>query len=223
MSTKPKYAITLEDRQNAQRLRKIWDKNKTELGLTQVKAAKILGITQPALNQYLNTIMPLNTNIIFKFAALLKVHPIDIAPSMKNVTPLFALVNVHTAKRMIPILGSTSGRQTVHKKELSLDSALSTIPTLAGFIVDDNQYRDSLGYPKGAVLLVDLLDAEPAPERLFLLQIENIPGALVVRIDKVFKETLHISDFSMTLEETIIPRSAILNMYHLHSVNLAGK
>jgi hypothetical protein len=205
MSTKPKYAITLEDRQNAQRLRKIWDKNKTELGLTQVKAAKILGITQPALNQYL------------------KVHPIDIAPSMKNVTPLFALVNVHTAKRMIPILGSTSGRQTVHKKELSLDSALSTIPTLAGFIVDDNQYRDSLGYPKGAVLLVDLLDAEPAPERLFLLQIENIPGALVVRIDKVFKETLHISDFSMTLEETIIPRSAILNMYHLHSVNLAGK
>jgi plasmid maintenance system antidote protein VapI len=46
--------------------------------LTQVEAAKQLGISQPCLNQYLRGRIPLNTDTIIKFATLFNVAPSEI-------------------------------------------------------------------------------------------------------------------------------------------------
>ena len=43
--------------------------------LTQKEAAAQLGISQPAFNQYLKGKIPLNTEIVLKFATLFNVPP----------------------------------------------------------------------------------------------------------------------------------------------------
>lgn len=65
-------------------LRRIWEAKRESLGLTQEKAAEILGFsTQGAVSQYLNARTALNTDTILKFAALLQVDPEDINPELK--------------------------------------------------------------------------------------------------------------------------------------------
>ena len=46
--------------------------------LTQSEAAKQLGISQPCLNQYLNGRIPLNTDMVIKFANLFDIPPSSI-------------------------------------------------------------------------------------------------------------------------------------------------
>lgn len=55
----------------ARRLRQLWDTKKALLGLTQESVAERLGITQSAVGQYLRGVIPLNTDMILKFARLL--------------------------------------------------------------------------------------------------------------------------------------------------------
>lgn len=50
--------------------------------LTQVKAAAILGITQASFSQYLNCVIALNTDMVLKIAAMLKVAPGEIDPEI---------------------------------------------------------------------------------------------------------------------------------------------
>lgn len=78
--------ITTQDRKKANRLKRLWNARKEDLGLTQVIAARTLQITQPSFSQYLNCVIPLNTDIILKFAKLLGVDPTEIDPALKNVT-----------------------------------------------------------------------------------------------------------------------------------------
>lgn len=70
-------------------LREIWDRRKRELGVTQVEAARALGLTQGALSQYLNGTIKLAPPAIIKLARYLNVAPSDIDPeidaNMKNV------------------------------------------------------------------------------------------------------------------------------------------
>lgn len=61
-------------------LRSIWDQKKKSMKLTQESAAVLLGWTQGAVGQYLNGKIPLNTDAIIKWAALLKVQVQDIDP-----------------------------------------------------------------------------------------------------------------------------------------------
>lgn len=71
---------------DTERLRKIWDRKKVELRLTQEKAADALGFsTQATVSQYLRGKIPLNTDTILKFAALLQVKPEEISPSLKGL------------------------------------------------------------------------------------------------------------------------------------------
>ena len=78
--------ITEQDRKKAKRLLRIWNREKETLGLTQISAARKLKVTQPSFNQYLNCIIPLNTDMVLKCARMLGVDPIEIDPSLKSVT-----------------------------------------------------------------------------------------------------------------------------------------
>lgn len=69
----------------ARRLRSIWDKRRTELELTQEKAADLLGWTQGAVSHYLNGKIPLGLPAVFKWAALLRTSPYAIRPEIAEV------------------------------------------------------------------------------------------------------------------------------------------
>jgi transcriptional regulator with XRE-family HTH domain len=61
-------------------LRRIWDKKKDKLGLTQEKAGYQFGCTQGAIGHYLNGKIPLNLRAQLKFAQILQVNATDINP-----------------------------------------------------------------------------------------------------------------------------------------------
>lgn len=100
-----KNVITEEDIQVANRLKRIWDAKKGQLGLSQEKAAGILGFsTQAAISQFLNGKAPLNTENILKFSALLKVAPEEIN---QNIEPLLAHIR-HPEGLAAPLISSQS-------------------------------------------------------------------------------------------------------------------
>jgi transcriptional regulator with XRE-family HTH domain len=100
-------------------LRKVWDQKKKELELTQVKVAEQLGIKQSSFNQYLNGIIPLNTNFVLKITDILKVEPGELAPE------LFRYVPLKTKGVTVPVLfavGSFEGAQGVINVHLAEQS-----------------------------------------------------------------------------------------------------
>ncbi|MDR5904420.1 hypothetical protein [Franzmannia qiaohouensis] len=78
--------ITPQDRENAKRLKGIWNRKKPDLGLTQAKAAHALGYAgQGAVGQYLNCHIALNYEAVIAFAKLLRVEPWEIDPSLGSL------------------------------------------------------------------------------------------------------------------------------------------
>lgn len=79
-------SLSEEDVKAASRLKEIWNSRKSELGLTQDRAAEILGFaTQGAVSHYLNAQTPLNLEAVLKFAGLLKVAPERIRPELADM------------------------------------------------------------------------------------------------------------------------------------------
>lgn len=88
----PNRDLNTEERDDAKRLKRIWQDKKDRLNLSQVKAAQLLGYqSQGAISQYLNGKVALNIHAVAKFAKLLKVGVGDISPRfatmVKNITP----------------------------------------------------------------------------------------------------------------------------------------
>lgn len=82
-------SLSEEDVRAAHRLKEIWNLRKSELGLTQDRAAEILGFsTQGAVSHYLNAQTPLNLEAVLKFAGLLKVAPERIRPELADMFKL---------------------------------------------------------------------------------------------------------------------------------------
>lgn len=73
-------------------LRNIWQKKAGPLGLTQEKAAELMGMTQGGVSHYLNGRNPLGLEMVLKFANLLQVHPSEISAEM--VEPITATLKV---------------------------------------------------------------------------------------------------------------------------------
>jgi transcriptional regulator with XRE-family HTH domain len=92
-----------------QNLRAIWDRRKRELGITQVEAAKALGLTQGALSQYLNGTIKLAPPAIIKLARYLEVEPSEIDPdidsNMKNALGIDIRFNFSDATKKIEQYG----------------------------------------------------------------------------------------------------------------------
>ena len=69
------------DNQSDQRLIAI-QANWNLMDLTQHEAAKQFRISQPCFNQYLKGTIPLNTDIVIKFATLFNIPPSAIDPNI---------------------------------------------------------------------------------------------------------------------------------------------
>lgn len=91
--------ITQRDIENAARLKEIWITRKIERGYTQEQIAKMLGMRQNAVSQYLNAKIALNADAIIRFARVLDCELGDIDPEYEDFS---ATVNV-------PIIGSMGG------------------------------------------------------------------------------------------------------------------
>jgi hypothetical protein len=132
-----------------------WDlKGRGEKQLTQVKAAKILGISQPAFSFYLtgknpsskNGAMSISTDFIRKFATMVGVKPSDIDPSLTDMD----VVLTNLKKMYVPIKYSLSGYE-VPMKHAVIHFPLAPKGTFA-VEVDVDNYN---GLRKGQLLICD--------------------------------------------------------------------
>lgn len=80
-----KKSLTTQQRAAHDRLRTIWDRKKKSLGLTQLKVARTLKISQSGLAKYLNGINPLNEKVILRFCELLHVQPHEVDPALAHI------------------------------------------------------------------------------------------------------------------------------------------
>ena len=71
-----------DEKRAAERIRKIWLSKKRELGLTQERAAELVGWTQGGFNAYINARSPLTLQAVLKFSKLLDVSPSELAPEI---------------------------------------------------------------------------------------------------------------------------------------------
>lgn len=92
--------ISDRDRKSAERLRLQWNKQKRTLGMTQAVAAKKIGFSQSALNQYLNCTIPLNTDAVLSFARLLECRPEEIDPNFRE--------RISLLPQRVPVISTTT-------------------------------------------------------------------------------------------------------------------
>lgn len=115
-----KRELTESERESALRLRRIWERKRLELGLTQEKVAYACGwSTQGAFGHYLQGKNPLNMDAVFKLAKVLQVDPRDIMPGLHDVL-----------KEFFPeIKGSGSGQPLpVSEEVLRVALAIQSLP-----------------------------------------------------------------------------------------------
>jgi transcriptional regulator with XRE-family HTH domain len=88
----------------AAKLREIWDEKADALGITQLKAASLMEMTQPAVSQYLRGIIPLGFDALMKFSKLLDFDPLKVRqdlPEQKHLKK--AATNVQEQNHLIAI------------------------------------------------------------------------------------------------------------------------
>ncbi|WP_257264224.1 helix-turn-helix transcriptional regulator [Endozoicomonas sp. ONNA2] len=153
--------ITQEDRNKAQKLKALFESKKKELGLTQVKCAEKLKITQSAVSQFFNAIVPLNTDTILSFAELLETKPSDIDPKLSE--------DRFKTKEMfhpVPIIGTISNRQPrdYYRKLWLKNPDYHAV----GFEIDE----DTVDYEKNSILIL-LLNKKPRKNNNVLIRLRK--------------------------------------------------
>lgn len=100
--------LTKEEQEAAANLSRIWAAKKEALGLTQAKAATMLGFnTQSSVSQFLRGDVPLNTDAVLGFARILGVLPGEIQPSLSTIFQTLLSPNTVSAPmgtRKIPVI-----------------------------------------------------------------------------------------------------------------------
>jgi transcriptional regulator with XRE-family HTH domain len=179
--------LTLEEAEDARRLRQIWNERKEQLNLSQVKAAKQLGYSsQGAISQYLNGKVGLNFQAAAKFAQLLRVGVGEISPRYGKLVekPQAPALDAYAA----PVTGVLGGSPSTHPlnwfafhrgfwQELGVPAEHLKLVR-----VNDESYK---GLPSGSVVLVD--DRRPAQPKDGVYLMEQ-GDALVAREIKVSDE-----------------------------------
>ncbi len=75
--------LSKQDLMASQNLKRIWLSKRRLLGLTQAKAAILLGFSnQSAVSQYINGLIPLGLGATLNFSQLLEVDPVEIRPEL---------------------------------------------------------------------------------------------------------------------------------------------
>ena len=153
--------ITDDDKKRAQRLKALYQTKKKEIGLTQVQCAEKLKMSQSAISQFLNAIVPLNTDAILAFAELLETKPSAIDPKLS--------ADRFKPKEMfqpVPIIGTLSNRQpSDYYRKLWLKKPDYHA---VGFEVD----LENADYEKDSILIL-LLNKKPIKNSNVLLRLRK--------------------------------------------------
>lgn len=165
-------ALTMEELEDARRLKQLWISKKDQLHLSQVKAAKELGYnSQGAISQYINGKVSLNFQAAAKFAKLLRVDIQQISPRFAPLVgkPIPSQLDGYTA----PITGELGGMKTSAVLDWFAFSKnfAEAIGCPANHIklvrVEDSTFKE---FPVGTIFLVDDR-AHPSPsDGVYLLQ-----------------------------------------------------
>lgn len=103
MSRKPISESQLDD---ANRLKELWQTRKNELFLTQAKVAEAIGVTQGAINGYLNGSWPLNIKVAMIFARELHCRVADFSPSIQSEIDAIAAYSTSQSASTLALLQS---------------------------------------------------------------------------------------------------------------------
>jgi len=181
MSNAKKKPLTDSDKANAARLKSIWMLKKNELGLTQEKAAHIMGFgSQGAVSHYLNGIIALNVSAILKFSSMLEVDPLEIStdfnyghlhhiadPSHNNVSQITHKDGNSATIRKVPLISWVSAGEWVETvdsynvgdaEEMMFCPVNHSNSTFALRVEGDSMTNPLPGqrsYPHGTIIYID--------------------------------------------------------------------
>ncbi len=149
--------ITPQDRENAKRLKGIWDRKKTDLGLTQAKAAELLGYAgQGTVGQYLNCYISLNYEAVISFAKLLRVEPWEIDPSLGALRPSEVKVQ---EENKVPVSRTLTGNNA--PAQTTITTRYDCMPGQCyGIEIDSDEYKPFA--KRGTTVIVSRAE-EPLP------------------------------------------------------------
>jgi hypothetical protein len=121
-------SITHRDRETAARCKSVWQRKKRELELTQAIAAKHLGISQASFSQYLSCTIALNTDMVLKLAALLRVDAGELDPELKQRLRVVDLpINKIQVAVIAAIPGPMRGGSVIQTEIVGMKSALYAV------------------------------------------------------------------------------------------------
>lgn len=118
MAMAAKRELTDAERESVARLRRLWDRKRLLLGLTQEKVALACGwSTQGAFAHYLTGKNPLNIDAVFRLARVLEVDPREIMPELHELLVEF-----------FPEIGAAGSAVPVGEEVLRIALAIQSLP-----------------------------------------------------------------------------------------------
>lgn len=143
--------LSEEQKEDVQRLRKLWDAKRVELGLTQANVAERFGIkNQTAISQYLNGRIPLNMEAAIKFAKVLEVAIHEISP--RNGEWIYRPLPMPVKRALDPVFETGHTYASIEMPDASMDPQIQQ----GDFVFYDPEKRDLLG---GGMFVVKLSNA----------------------------------------------------------------
>lgn len=114
-----KRELTQAERECAEHLRRIWERKRQALELTQEKVAYACGwTTQGAFGHYLQGKNPLNIDAVFKLARVLEVDPREIMPELHEILMEF-----------FPEIGGVGDSRLLSEEVLRVALAMQALPS----------------------------------------------------------------------------------------------
>ncbi|WP_075881496.1 XRE family transcriptional regulator [Vreelandella massiliensis] len=163
MSTR---TITEEDKQNALRLKNLYNAKKKDLGLTQTSIGNELGMKQGAVAQYINGHIALNYEAVIRFAKILQVKPWEIDPTLSVLNPVG---EIKTQEVALDVKQTLSGSGKPQTKSITI--RYDGMPDqLYGFEADSDTYSPFL--KQGDIAVIDR-SLQPENGDDVLIEFEN--------------------------------------------------
>jgi transcriptional regulator with XRE-family HTH domain len=209
--TMSKRIPTAKDRAKARTLKTLWESRKRDLELTQNSAAKKLDLTQPTFSQYLNAVIPLNTDTILKFAQLLQVDPKQIDSSIIDINALTQ--NAVTTSKSVPFIGSISGKSIIGVEPVIAEGLTDQHKSYAAVLIDTHELN-SVGLHKGSAIILDLYQKPPSAAETVIVKVRGEDGYRMCTFVDTTQTTYKMSCIS-TQKGFSLKKNAVLSMYRI--------
>lgn len=143
--------MTNVDSKKLVEVKKAWNEFKQTTNTSQAKAAARLNMNQSAFSQYLRGEIPLNTDFLIKFNAL-------VGGKLDNIIELSVAPKPLT--HPIPVISKLSGGEPNTRKVL-----LHSTVAIDGCVAVEVDYMDFV-YPKGSILVLDAKEKPYAGDKV---------------------------------------------------------